>query len=1340
MTAKTLTGSKMVHRPRLIGPLTAAIAVLALLVVAGTVAATARRSHPHRHDDARHPHRHHRHDLERYELSEIYAFLADLDAGHDAVPAWIRAATDDGDKDKIPPYDPHPPRDRNPKHPSPPPRHPAPAPDPAPPAPIPAPKPKPIPPPRDPSPKPPPKEPHEPRDPAPRPPPPPPERDLPPEIGGPGSHPPDRDVRSKWNVLQHPETRLLFVPPFLLLILWAAHHAGMWAYAAHQQRHRALVRTHLGGYEPVGAGGHGTARLGGSAAAVPRLGPGRMGGGGGDSDSARRAPDLSRREEAEGEVSRLVREVRKAGAAGTEPSELEREPYLSSSSSAAAPGAAGVRLPAPGGGITYGATTATRGAASPSMSPGFGKGGQEILAMADGAATWDSAPILHPMRLPGTRSRVSGYGEEEPLLESEEAYATPAGTELEPLPEPMHATVPIQVDPVMSIKNAQHVAMMTLLITLAEAVLGTLAATALPAPTRHAEVVGSRTRVLTLLLATWFTLAIGAAWAFAEGFFMSLYDLSKVRTIATLGLIACIVVHGVATERENRARLHDLPSPGLPPVVPGNETVPHLPPDVPSTPLPPPPDRDQDHDHGHAGPHRVVVLKGDAWSMPAMEQHVGAAASREDMEHQESLGGVAVMTGMDGEDGAWSARLQKLQAARSNPDKTMHIGAQRSSRPSHSAPRAHLPVPAPAPARRATAPRAHFTENMRGRLPSPRTPRWPNARAVVPAVSSLSLPPSTMSSAVSSSTNPAPAAATAADDASTTSSSPLSSVGEPTMTRMEAAERAAVALAKRFDDTKHGVNTAACRFAYGKTSPLSRVTDMRGLFRAAWAKLPRDAKTEVLALLPQFDVEVDAETGERIDVHESLFAAMPFKHSVDVYQDYLNHDVLKLVLADSRVPANRDSDEHTVPPLLEYGNVPPELAKPMIHDLAMVRALNGDVDPSFVENNDGWLARVYGEDEGDHVDDWKDKNFEEYWGELQQRKAPGRSDKAGDTALVTLDDLIAAGELVVGDYLVHEKVFVKPEELRVIFMVMITSAVPKKPLRAQVIEHRVNGALIFPAFDDGDAKKKKRRAGTTPPPAEIEFFGVNALETLAFQRSLGGKDATKPNGNAWRSIKRVRNGGDEIKLFQLRVQYSQTHADEIERRAEAKAASVAKRAGGGGAAAAAKGKGNEASALATPVEEPAAAKQQPARVARTTAKRAAAKAADSKSDAESETEAPTLADKRLMAQVNAERRAAAEEAEQAKAAESAKPARAARKPAVKSPATAAKSPAPAAKRGGKSVEQPAPRPVSSSTTNAEDEESELSDLDDEMEDVPVEAPPAPVVSARSTRAASRGRK
>ncbi|KNE62265.1 hypothetical protein AMAG_07501 [Allomyces macrogynus ATCC 38327] len=360
------------------------------------------------------------------------------------------------------------------------------------------------------------------------------------------------------------------------------------------------------------------------------------------------------------------------------------------------------------------------------MSPGFGKGGQEILAMADGAATWDSAPILHPMRLPGTRSRITGgvYGEEEPLLESEEAYATPAGTELEPLPEPMHATVPIQADPVMSIKNAQHVAMMTLLITLAEAVLGTLAATALPAPTRHAEVVGSRTRVLTLLLATWFTLAIGAAWAFAEGFFMSLYDLSKVRTVATLGLIACIVLHGVATERENRARrLHDLPEYGVPTVVPGNETVPHLPPDA------------RDHDHGHAGAHRVVVLKGDAWSLPA--------AGFENVQEQESLSGVAVMAG--GEDG----------------------GVER-------------------------------------------------AFAV---------------------------------------------------------------------DVKKGVNTAACRFAYEQGSAVAGVTDIRGLFQDAWTRLPPDARKEVLALLPQFDVQVDAATGERVNVDKSLFGALLFKHSVDVYHD-----------------------------------------------------------------------------------------------------------------------------------------------------------------------------------------------------------------------------------------------------------------------------------------------------------------------------------------------------------------------------------------------------------------------------------------------------------------------
>ncbi|KNE63256.1 hypothetical protein AMAG_18976 [Allomyces macrogynus ATCC 38327] len=72
MMATTTTRTTMVHRPRLLGPLAAAaIAVLALLVVAGTVAATPRRSHPRRHDVH---HRHRLHDLERYELADLDAF------------------------------------------------------------------------------------------------------------------------------------------------------------------------------------------------------------------------------------------------------------------------------------------------------------------------------------------------------------------------------------------------------------------------------------------------------------------------------------------------------------------------------------------------------------------------------------------------------------------------------------------------------------------------------------------------------------------------------------------------------------------------------------------------------------------------------------------------------------------------------------------------------------------------------------------------------------------------------------------------------------------------------------------------------------------------------------------------------------------------------------------------------------------------------------------------------------------------------------------------------------------------------------------------------------------
>jgi hypothetical protein len=75
----------------------------------------------------------------------------------------------------------------------------------------------------------------------------------------------------------------------------------------------------------------------------------------------------------------------------------------------------------------------------------------------------------------------------------------------------------VQNDVVMGIKNAGQVAAMMTVISLTLALSSTLAGISLPPPTLREDVIGSPTRVLTLVISSWAAFSVGLMWIFAEG-------------------------------------------------------------------------------------------------------------------------------------------------------------------------------------------------------------------------------------------------------------------------------------------------------------------------------------------------------------------------------------------------------------------------------------------------------------------------------------------------------------------------------------------------------------------------------------------------------------------------------------------------------------------------------------------------------------------------------------------------------------------------------------------------------------------------------------------------------
>ncbi|KAI9216456.1 hypothetical protein BC828DRAFT_409447 [Blastocladiella britannica] len=339
--------------------------------------------------------------------------------------------------------------------------------------------------------------------------------------------PDEPDIRPHYNLLLRPEIRSLFLVPFAFLVLWGIHAVLMYAGAAYQERRHALIMAHPHEFgvrtdeeEEASAFGHG---YGYGGAAGPATSATTTGTG-----------NLADRNVGESEVTNLMRAARGIGVAaeGTR----ESEPLLASSRGGAAAGAS---------------PSAQQGAARQQQQ-------QQRLSLIGDAPT---EPGLDPVRALFDEFASTG---------PDPAECTAGGRLRGIGGGPSMARIRCQTDGVAAVRNGGQVAAMLFAASLATAIMGALAVLALPAPTMHDDVVGSKDRVLTLVMTQFGLLGIGVLWAMGETTFVAVHDLARLRMLAAAALLALLIVQGIAMQAENGARLREIdrirrpPGGGLP--------------------------------------------------------------------------------------------------------------------------------------------------------------------------------------------------------------------------------------------------------------------------------------------------------------------------------------------------------------------------------------------------------------------------------------------------------------------------------------------------------------------------------------------------------------------------------------------------------------------------------------------------------------------------------------------------------------------------------------------------------------------------------------------------------
>ncbi|CAG8536258.1 2114_t:CDS:2 [Paraglomus brasilianum] len=144
----------------------------------------------------------------------------------------------------------------------------------------------------------------------------------------------------------------------------------------------------------------------------------------------------------------------------------------------------------------------------------------------------------------------------------------------------------------------------------------------------------------------------------------------------------------------------------------------------------------------------------------------------------------------------------------------------------------------------------------------------------------------------------------------------------------------------------------------------------------------------------------------------------------------------------------------------------------------------------------------------DVVEPWKDLEFEKQWGDLS---FDPRTQIAGDSASIALTDMALAKLIRENDILFYERCFNKVD-VKVVSRVRVIS-INKRSGALTVVDEK-DPALVF---DD--------------------IVKPTALETQIIDEDGRVPKDRRPNGNAFRSIKLIRNGKNLGSLFHIRKEY-----------------------------------------------------------------------------------------------------------------------------------------------------------------------------------------------------------
>ncbi|ORZ36973.1 hypothetical protein BCR44DRAFT_1431218 [Catenaria anguillulae PL171] len=323
----------------------------------------------------------------------------------------------------------------------------------------------------------------------------------------------------------------------------------------------------------------------------------------------------------------------------------------------------------------------------------------------------------------------------------------------------------------------------------------------------------------------------------------------------------------------------------------------------------------------------------------------------------------------------------------------------------------------------------------------------------------------------------------------------------------------------------------------------------------AWRALSPKARQRLLSRLPACDKTPDGQ-----DLVPGFWSSPAVVHQAVVYPDYVRAGMVVPILADSvnvepREEMASDTAEAALVDADGDSSMPdgdtshattapaPALPKP-ISELRIMKALTGDLDPSSLPITDTdreWLLALVGDETGDD-DAWKDENFERFWGDLDESLMRANRSRAGESTNVTLKHLFAVGMLKVGDVIWYRRKWMTPQPVAVELDLKVTKFQASSGFCTTVVLRD-----SYKHLSDATNRAKPTSDMGLPSKAneELVWKAPNQLEATIWSAVAPGHK--RPNGNAWRDMRRLREDEDEdeqgVWLFKLRHDYLDEHQE-----------------------------------------------------------------------------------------------------------------------------------------------------------------------------------------------------